>query len=304
MKNVLVTGGAGFVGSYLVRALIKEGVQVRVVDDLSTGKRERLSGLPVEFIEASLFEREKWRPLLAGVDTIFHLAARTSAPESILNPLDTHAVNVSGTVVVLEEARTAAVQRVVYAGSAAVYGDEPSLPKREDSPIAPQSPYGLTKYMGEEYCRLYTQVFGLSTVILRYMNIVGAGQDPKSGYAAVIPIFVQKVRDGQPLSISGDGTQTRDFVSVDDVVRANILAARADGVSGETFNIGTGVETSLNDFVEALARASGTSSQVMYDPPRPGDIYRSVADVTKARERLGFVAEVPFNEAVRRAFNS
>lgn len=285
MDRVLVTGGRGFIGTHLVRALGARGFEV-VSYDLKDGQ--------------DIFDRPRLAEALQGVSLVFHLAAKVSVPESILDPISTHETNATGTVVVLEEARRAGVRRVVYSSSAAVYGAEPTLPKTETSIIAPLSPYGLSKYIGEEYCRLYYSAYGLETVILRYMNVVGRGQDPRGPYAAVIPLFIDRMKRGEPITIYGDGEQTRDFVSVDDVIAANCFAAKIPAVAGETFVIASGVEVTLNTLVTTIERVSGTPLQKHFAPPRSGDILRSVGGIQKAERMLGFKPQVSFEDAVRR----
>lgn len=284
MKKVVVTGGAGFIGSHLVRTLRAQGTEVESFD-LKEGK--------------DIFNRELLRASLVGVDTVFHLAAQVSVPESMENPLAAHATNVSGTVVVLEEARKAGVRRVVYSGSAAVYGDEPSMPKTENSPILPKSPYALSKYLGEVWCQHYTQIFGLETVIVRYMNVFGPGQATSGGYGAIVPIAIQAHQNGGTLTVHGDGTQTRDFVYVDDVVSANLLAAER-GVPGEVYVIASGVEVSVNDVVASIGRASGRPLAVTYGAPRIGDIYRSVGSGNKALRELGWWPRTSLDEGIKR----
>ncbi|MEN9390415.1 MAG: hypothetical protein RLZZ283_515 [Candidatus Parcubacteria bacterium] len=283
MQKALVTGGSGFIGSHLVRVLRERGV-----DAVSYDLKE----------ENDIFNRERLKAALVGVDTVFHLAALVSVPESMDAPLKAHATNVSGTVVVLEESRAAGVARVVYAGSAAVYGDEPSMPKNESSPILCQSPYALSKYMGEQWCRLYTSAFGFDTVVLRFMNVYGPGQSITGGYGAIIPVALDKLARSEVLTVSGDGTQTRDFVYVTDVVDACIRAAE-QGKPGETYLVASGVETSINDIVQAI-NAAGKSLTHTYGPARAGDINRSVGDASYAKRELGWEARTSITEGIRR----
>ncbi len=299
MKRALVTGGAGFVGSCVVRALVERGVNVSVIDDLSVGKRERLDVVmsKISFYHNSLFDADALQKAIAGADAVFHLAAQVSVPESIKDPAKAFHINVEGTKQVLGAARGAGVRRFVYSSSAAVYGDPTTLPVTEETPTHPLSPYGETKLKGEELCRTAQ---GIETVSLRYMNIVGVGQDVSSPYAAVVPLFLQKVKNGTPLTIQGDGTQTRDFVDLEDVVWANIRAAEAVGVAGTVFNIGSGIEVALNQLVTTLEEVLGKKLVVEYGPPREGDIYRSVADIRHARELLGWEPKVPFKESIKR----
>lgn len=284
MKKFVVTGGAGFIGSHLVRTLQTLGAGVESYD-VKEGK--------------DIFNRELLRASLSGVDTVFHLAALVSVPESMGDPLGAHASNVSGTVVVLEEARKAGVRRVVYSSSAAVYGDEPSMPKTESSPIVPKSPYALSKYLGEMWCQHYTQIYGIETVIVRYMNVFGPNQVTSGGYGAIIPIALEAHRDARTLTVTGDGTQTRDFVYVDDIVSANLLAAER-GIPGEVYLVASGVEVSVNDAVSSIARASGRPLHVVYGPSRPGDIYRSVGNSNKALRELGWWPRTSLDEGITR----
>ncbi len=288
-KKILVTGGSGFIGSHLVQTLKESGASVESFD-LKEGN--------------DIFDRPRLREALQEVDIVFHLAAKVSVPESVVEPLATHATNVSGTVVVLEESRLAGVSRVVYSGSCAVYGDEPTLPKNEDSKIAPLSPYALTKYLGEEYCRMYHSMYGLETVVLRYMNVIGPGQSPSGPYAAAVPIFIDRMQKGEPVTIYGDGGQTRDFVYVGDVVEANLRAATTPGVAGETFLIASGKETSINDVIATLEKVSGKTIEKHYEPARPGDIVRSVGDSSKAKAKLNLSLSVSFEEAVQKTLSA
>ena len=283
MKKVLVTGGAGFIGTHLVRALKERGADV-VSYDLKDGN--------------DILDRERLRSALQGVDTVYHLAALVSVPESMDAPLMTHMTNVSGTVVVLEEARALGVARVVYASSAAVYGDEPSMPKNEASPIRCQSPYALSKYMGEEWCRFYASAFGCDTAVLRFMNVYGEGQSVTGGYGAIIPVAFDKMAKGETLTVFGDGTQTRDFVYVADVVDACIQATER-GKSGETYLIASGIETSINDIVRALSAAGQTLAHT-YGPSRAGDINRSVGDASKVGHELLWETRTSISEGIRR----
>lgn len=298
MKRALVTGGAGFVGSALAHELIKRGVDVVVLDDLSTGKLERLYDVmgAVNFVEGSILDTAVIAHAMEGIDTVFHCAALVSVPESIKDPVRAQRVNEEGTKRILNAARNAGVLRFIYASSAAVYGNPTQLPLVETMPLAPLSPYGATKRAGEEYVRAAT---GITTVSLRYMNIVGMGQDPRSPYAAVVSLFLDRARHGKSIRIEGDGEQTRDFVALQDVVAANIRAAEADLPSGAIFNIGTGIETSVNDVVRVLERELGKSLTVEHGDPRPGDIRRSVADSTAARRDLGWSPQVSFDAAIR-----
>ena len=290
--RALVTGGAGFIGSHVVEALLRRGDTVRVLDNFSTGKRENLKPLQkdVEVIEGDLREATAVKEAVKNVDFIFHLAAFISVPQSMSDPETCFAINVGGTVSLLEAARRAGVRKVVISSSTAVYGDTSVFPTTEETPLAPLSPYALSKQVDELYARLYTQTLGLPVTALRYYNVYGPRQRPDSAYAAVIPIFVRKMIAGEPIMIFGDGRQSRDFIFVKDVAQANLLAAEADG-AGEAFNICTGRETNLLDLLEELSGLAPLSPKVLYEAPRPGDIYQSAGNPEKANHTLGFKAE-------------
>jgi len=292
-KSVLVTGGAGFIGSHLVRALTAEGAAVRVLDNLSTGQYARFAGMErkIDFQEGDIRNAVACRNACRGVDTVFHLAAYISVPGSLRDPITADAINISGALNMLLAARDSGVRRLVFSSSSAVYGDTEALPTSEDTLPRPASPYGIEKLYGEHMARLFSQIHGLETASLRYFNVYGPGQNPESEYAAVIPKFITLMLAGQTPTIFGDGTQTRDFLYVDDVVRANLLAARAEGIGGEVFNIAGGRSISLNELTSGLARAMGVENRADHGPPRQGDILHSCADVAKARERLGFTPE-------------
>lgn len=298
-RKALVTGGAGFIGSHLVDALVALHVDVVVLDDLSTGKRENLSQVSdrVTFVEGSVADQETVARVMTGIDVVFHQAAVASVPKSLEDPLGTHAVNVTGTLNVFEEARKAGVKRVVYASSCAIFGDDPELPKQETSPAAPKSPYALHKLTGEKYARLYGELFGLSTVGLRYFNVFGPRQDPSSPYSGVISIFSTRIAEEKPITIFGDGKTTRDFIYVADVVRANILAAEAENPS-LAYCVGTGIETTLLEVVSVLEDAIGKKALVEHGKERVGDIKRSVSDSTRAKKELMFHAETDFTEGI------
>jgi nucleoside-diphosphate-sugar epimerase len=298
----LVTGGAGFIGSHIVEALVTRGKRVRVIDNLSTGKRENLQHLmnEIEFIEGDLRDQEVSARAVGGVDFIMHQAAIPSVPRSIKDPKDTTENNLNGTLHLLLAARDAGVKRVVYASSSSVYGDSPTLPKSEDFPPAPLSPYAAAKLAGEYYCRVFSQVYGLETVSLRYFNIFGPRQDPLSLYAAVIPIFISAALTKKPLVVYGDGEQTRDFSFVANVVQANLLACEAEGIAGETLNVGGGAQTSLNQLIKELQAIVNTDLHVEYADPRPGDVKHSLASVEKMKKLMGYECAVPFGEGLRR----
>ena len=290
--RVLVTGGAGFIGSHIVEELLKDGASVRILDNFSSGKRTNVENFPgkLEILEGDLRDAKAVHAAVREVDLVFHLAAFVSVTQSMLDPETCFAVNVGGTVTLLEEARRAGVRKVVLSSSTAVYGDTDIFPTTEETPLAPLSPYALSKQVNELYARLYTRTFGLPVVALRYYNVYGPRQRPDSDYAAAIPIFLRRLASGQPITIYGDGKQSRDFVFVKDVARANLLASKADA-AGEAFNVCTGRETSLLDLLEELSEVSPTSPQVRFESPRPGDIYRSVGDPARAAAGLGFRAQ-------------
>jgi UDP-glucose 4-epimerase len=300
--KALVTGGAGFIGSHLVERLVKEGVSVRVVDNFSTGKRENLAALAgkVDIVEADVRDAWQVKELAAGCDVIFHEAAIVSVPYSVEHPQETHDVNLQGTLNLLEAARHAKTRRLVFASSAAVYGDAPGLPKHEGMLPTPIAPYGLEKLTSEHYLSIFARLYGVETVSLRYFNVFGPRQDPTSAYSGVISIFADRARRGEPVTIFGDGTAYRDFVYVDDVVEANILAARAPGVSGRAFNVGRGERTTLHDLVKIIGRVFGRDLDVKHAPVRAGDIAESLADISLARKDLGYAPKVPVEEGLRR----
>lgn len=283
-KRVAVTGGAGFIGSNLAEELAT-GNSVIIIDDLSTGRKENIVSLiekdNVRFIEGSILDLSLLQESFRGIDFVFHLAALPSVPRSIKDPRETNEVNITGTLNVLLAARDNNVKKVIYASSSSVYGDTPTLPKREDMPPNLQSPYALTKLVGEYYCHIFHQIYALPTTCLRYFNIYGMRQDPDSQYAAVIPRFVARVSRDEPPIIYGDGEQTRDFTFVKDAVEATILAAENDATG--VFNIGSGNRITINDLAKLIARLLATSAKPIYQELRPGDIRHSLADISKAR---------------------
>ncbi len=277
--KVLVTGGAGFIGSHLVQHF--QGIaEVRVLDNLRTGKRENLRGLEASFSEGSILDREQVRECVDGVDVIFHLAALVSVPESVADPGGCRELNVQGLEVVLEEAAAAGVRKLVLSSSAAVYGDDPEVPKREDMVPMPKSPYAESKLAGEALCQAYTEAGKLETTSLRYFNVFGPRQDMASAYAAAVPIFIQQARLNQPITIYGDGEQTRDFVYVKDVVSANAFAASERGLSG-VYNIGYGGRLSILDLARMVLELTGSSSDIIHADERAGDVKHSMAAVDK-----------------------
>jgi UDP-glucose 4-epimerase len=304
-SRVLVTGGAGFIGSHLVERLLAGGHVVRVLDNFSTGSRANLPfagryGAALEVIEGDIRNGQAVASALAGVSLVFHQAAMRSVPRSVEDPLGANEHNVTGTLNVLEAARRTGVRRVVYASSSSVYGDRPDLPKREDQPPAPISPYAVSKTAGEQYAAVWHRLFGLETVGLRYFNVFGPRQDPASEYAAVIPRFILWGLRGEPLQVHGDGEQSRDFTYVDNVVDANVTAAHADGVGGEVFNVGCGARVSLLDIAARLETLLGRRLERRHGPARPGDVRHTLADIDKAKRMLGYMPVVGFDEGFRR----
>jgi nucleoside-diphosphate-sugar epimerase len=298
----LITGGAGFIGSHLTAFLVAAGEQVRVLDNFATGKRENLAAISGKFelLEADIRDLEAIRGAFQGVEYVLHQAAIPSVPRSLADPLTTHAANVSGTMNVLLAAREAGVKRVVVASSSSVYGANPQLPKREDMVPQPLSPYAASKLATEGYAQAFYHAFGLETVCLRYFNVFGPHQDPTSQYAAVIPKFITAMLQGQRPTIYGDGEQTRDFTYVDNVVQANLQALRAEGVAGKVFNIACGRRISINELVATLNQLLGTDLEPLYAPPRPGEVKHSLADITAARQQLGYEPHIDFAEGLAR----
>lgn len=301
-KTYLVTGGAGFIGSHMVEALLKAGHQVRVVDNFSTGKRENLAHLrdQIELCEFSITERERLAKAMQGVDYVFHLAALASVPRSVRDPLASNEHNVNGTLNVLITARDQGVRRVVYAGSSSAYGNVDSEFKSEDMRPRPLSPYAVAKLAGEHYCQAFTNVYGLETVTVRYFNVFGPRQDPLSAYAAVIPRFVAAMLNDKPAPVEGDGLQSRDFTYIDNVVHGNLLACHTPGVAGETFNIACGGRISLLDMISLLNKLMGKQIQPAFGAPRPGDVRHSRASIEKARQLLKYEPVISFEEGLAR----
>ncbi|PYN57830.1 MAG: LPS biosynthesis protein WbpP [Candidatus Rokuibacteriota bacterium] len=302
---VLVTGGAGFIGSHLVQRLLTDGARVRVLDNFSTGTRGNLAfAKPLQrrltVVRGDIRSLATVIRAARGTRVIFHQAAMRSVPRSVKDPLGANANNVNGTLNVLEAARRCRVPRVVYASSSSVYGARPELPKREDQPPAPVSPYAVSKAAGEQYAAIWTHLYGVETVGLRYFNVFGPRQDPKSEYAAVIPRFILWGLRGRPLEVHGDGNQSRDFTYIDNVVEANLLAARARDAGGEAFNVGCGSRVSLLEIVARLEAILGRSLQRKHTPARSGDVPHTLADVSKAKRLLGYEPLVDFDEGFRR----
>jgi UDP-glucose 4-epimerase len=301
--KVLVTGGAGFIGSSLARALVERGDHVRVLDNFSTGNRRNLAELTteVEIVEGELRSYERVHNAIRGVEVVFHQGALPSVPRSVHDPLTTSAVNVEGTLNVLLAARDEDVRRVVFASSSSVYGNAPDLPRRENQHTDPISPYGVSKLAAERYCVAFSRVYRLETVALRYFNVFGPNQDPTSQYAAVVPRFIAMVREGRPVPIYGDGTQSRDFTYVSDVVDANLLAADAEGASGAVVNIATGRSLSVNSLADAIGETLAVPVEKEYLPMRAGDVRDSWADVAEARRLLGYGSAVSIEEGLQRS---
>jgi nucleoside-diphosphate-sugar epimerase len=305
MTRMLVTGGAGFIGSNLVARLVRDGHEVRVLDNFATGHRENLAefGDDIELVEGDIQSYERVHVAVRGCELVFHQAALPSVPRSVQDPLTSNAANVIGTLNVLLAARDEGVRRVVFASSSSTYGASTDLPKREDMPALPISPYAVAKLAAEGYCRAFHEVYGLETVALRYFNVFGPRQDPESHYAAVIPKFILAfLEDRQPV-VHGDGEQSRDFSFIDNTVEANVLAASADGVAGQTFNIACGERITLNALIEELRSLTGKSIEAVYEDPRPGDVRHSLADISAARQELGYEPTIGVGEGLRKSFD-
>jgi nucleoside-diphosphate-sugar epimerase len=301
MTRYLVTGGAGFIGSHLVEELLRRGESVRIVDNFSTGRRENLPvGGEVELVEGDLAEPDVARRAVAHCDYVLHQAAIPSVPRSVKDPVTSHRANVDGTLQVLLAARDAGVKRVVYAGSSSVYGDTPVLPKREDMRTTPQSPYALQKLVGEQYGQLFTRLYGLETVTIRYFNVFGPRQSPDSPYSGVISLFIRAFCEGRQPIIYGDGKQTRDFTYVSDVASGVLRACVAPQASGEVINVANGGRVSLLELVRALQGILQKPIEPRFEPIREGDVRDSQADIFKARKLLGFEPAVSFEEGLRR----
>jgi len=298
--KVLVTGVAGFIGSNLVRALLERGDDVRVLDNFSTGNRSNLAGLEVDVVEGELRSYERVHNAVRGAEVVFHLGALGSVPRSVQDPLTSGAVNVEGTLNVLLAARDEGVRRVVFASSSSIYGNQASLPLLESMAPDPISPYGVAKLAAERYCVSFSRVYSFETVVLRYFNVFGPRQDPRSQYAAVVPLFITAIAAGAPVTIFDDGEQSRDFTYVDNVVEANLLAADADGASGRIFNVSAGAPTTVNELADTIGRLLGKEVAREYEPPRAGDLRNSWADVSEARQLLGFEPRAGLEDGLRR----
>jgi len=301
--RALVTGGAGFIGSNLVSALLERGDDVRVLDNFSTGHRSNLERDGVELVEGDLRSYERVAAAVGEAEVVFHQGALPSVPRSIQDPLTSTAVNVEGTLNVLLAARDAGARRVVFASSSSVYGDAPGMPRQEDQALAPLAPYAVSKLAAEQYCIVANRVYGLETVALRYFNVFGERQDPLSGYAAVIPKFIRLMLDGRPPTIFGDGETSRDFTHVQNVVEANLAAADEDAAAGRVLNIAIGSSHTLNELVATLRRLIGAELEAEYTDPRPGDVVESLADISRARELIGYDPRVEFEDGLRRTID-
>jgi UDP-N-acetylglucosamine/UDP-N-acetyl-alpha-D-glucosaminouronate 4-epimerase len=301
--RVLVTGGGGFIGSHLAGRLASAGHRVRVLDNFATGRRSNVVALDddVELVEGDIQSYERVHNAIAGCEVVLHQAALPSVPRSVADPLTSNATNVTGTLNVLLAARDAGVRRVVFASSSSVYGITPELPKREDMAPLPVSPYAVAKLACEGYCRSFGEVYGLETVALRYFNVFGPRQDPRSQYAAVVPNFITSLLTGQRPTIFGDGHQSRDFTYVENVVQANLLAMQADIAPGRVYNVACGERVTLNQLVAVLRELLGTGLEPVYAAPRAGDVRHSLADLTASRRDLGYEPSVDLREGLRRS---
>lgn len=304
MKNVLITGGAGFIGSHIAEALVARGCHVTVIDNLVSGNLKNIEGLKpkITFVEGDIRNEERLARAIKGCDIVFHQAAVVSVTKTVAQPVHSTEVNDLGTLKVLDAARKNNVKRVVLASSSAVYGDDPQLPKIESMTPKPLSPYAVQKLTNELYAELYYRLYGLETACLRYFNVYGPRQDPSSPYSGVISIFMQRAVDGDVPTIYGDGRQTRDFVFVKDVVAANLLAATGINAPGQVFNVGTGESITVNALWHQIAGLNASEADPEYAHARPGDIVHSRADIHKATEQLGFEPSVSFNEGLSQTF--
>ena len=301
MSRYLVTGGGGFIGSHLVDQLLLRGHRVRVADDYSTGRRENLAQhRDLDIVEGDLADQAVAARAVSGVEVVLHQAAIPSVPRSVKDPLTSHRANLDATLTVLVAARDAGVRRVVFAGSSSVFGDTPTLPKREDMPTRPKSPYALQKLVGEQYHRMFTELYGLETVTIRYFNVFGPRQDPSSTYSGVISLFIKALQAGKSPTIYGDGEQTRDFTYVANVVDGVLRAATTPAATGGVFNVATGRRVSVNRLFCTLRDLIGASVEPEYGPGREGDVRDSQADITLARNVLGYTPLVEFEEGLRR----
>ena len=302
----LVTGGAGFIGSHIVSALLEQGASVRVLDNFSTGRREnieeltrRFNGHQLDVLEGDIRDASRVGEAVRGVEVIFHEAAFVSVPQSMDEPQECFDVNLTGTSLLFDAARKAGVRRAVVASSAAVYGESEALPLVEETPLQPKSPYAVTKRVNEMYAELFTNSFNFEVVALRYFNVYGPRQRPDSMYAAAVPIFARRLLDGRSVTVFGDGGQTRDLINIHDVVRANLIASKHPDAAGKVFNVCTGIETRLLDLLEVLFDLFPNAPGAEFAPPRAGDIYRSVGSPQKAKDIMGFSAQIPLEDGLK-----
>ncbi|MBM4103283.1 MAG: SDR family oxidoreductase [Planctomycetes bacterium] len=303
MERFLITGGAGFIGSNLCRKLVKEGCFVRVIDNLITGKLSNLAGLmdKIDFVQADMGDPAVACTAMKNIDVVLHQGAVPSVPRSVDDPLTTHKHCVDATFTLLMAARDAGVKRFVYAASSSAYGDTPTLPKVENMLTNPLSPYAVAKLVGEYYCSVFAKVYGLQTISLRYFNVFGPYQDPASQYAAAIPAFVTKIIKNEPPTVYGDGEQSRDFTYIDNVVHANLSAARAAKLSGEVVNIACGQRITVNEIIRLINKILGKSVQPKYEPSRPGDVKHSLASIELAKKVIGYKPVISFGDGLERA---
>ncbi|MBN1804096.1 MAG: SDR family oxidoreductase [Sedimentisphaerales bacterium] len=305
MTKFLVTGGAGFIGSNICKELVSQGCFVRVVDNLLTGKKSNLASIidKIDFVEADMGDTEVARSVMKDIDVVLHQGALPSVPLSVENPVPTHKHCVDATFTLLVAARDAGIKRFVYAGSSSAYGDTPTLPKIETMKSVPLSPYAVAKLVGEYYCSVFYKVFGLETITLRYFNVFGPYQNPKSQYAAAIPAFVTSILNDKPPTIYGDGEQSRDFTYIDNVVHANLLAARARQTKGEVVNIACGQAVTVNEIIAIINNATGKNVKPNYTDPRPGDVKHSLADISLAKKLIGFEPVISFEKGLQLAID-
>jgi len=302
LTKYLVTGGAGFIGSHIVEELINSGEYVRVLDNFSTGRRQNISqfidNANFELIEGDLRSYHIVQEAVKGIDYVLHQGALPSVPRSVKDPITTNDINVNGTLNILDASINAGVKRVVFASSSSIYGNGNELPKREDMKPAPESPYAISKYAGERYCQVFTKLYGLETVCLRYFNVFGPQQNPNSQYSAVIPIFIQLIKEGKSPIIYGDGEASRDFTYVTNVVNANLLACTAKDAVGEVFNVACGGSITINQLVKKITDLCGNNIKPIYKDPRPGDVKHSYASIEKAKKNLGYSVDKNFDEGL------
>jgi nucleoside-diphosphate-sugar epimerase len=305
MEKFLVTGGAGFIGSNICKRLVSQGCFVRVVDNLITGKKINLAGVidKIEFVQADMGDSEVAQSAMKDIDVVLHQGALPSVPVSIDNPAATHKHCVDATFTLLLAARDAGIKRFVYAASSSAYGDALASPKVETMPVSPLSPYAVAKLVGEYYCSVFYKIFDLETISLRYFNVFGPNQDPTSQYAAAIPAFVTAILKDEPPTIYGDGEQSRDFTYVDNVVDANLMAARAERTKGEVINIACGQAVTVNEIIDMINSLLGKNVKPKYTDPRPGDVKHSLADITAAEKLIGFKPAVSFHDGLQKAID-